>query len=54
MKGQVKITMLDYINEILECLDKAESKYSGTKSSAAPMNMIVFDEGCEKLSNEKY
>ena len=23
LKGKVKITMLDYINEILECLDKA-------------------------------
>ena len=43
VKGKVKITMLDYINEILECLDKAEPKSSGTKSSAAPLNMFVAD-----------
>ena len=31
IKGQVKITMIDYINGILECLEKAESKASSTK-----------------------
>ena len=45
--------MLYYINEIMECLDKAERKSSGTKSSAAPLNMFVVDEDCEKLSKEK-
>ena len=37
-------------NEILELLDKAEPKASGTKSSAAPLNLFVVDEDCEKLS----
>ena len=36
------------------CLDKAEPKASGTKSSAAPLNMIFVDEDCEKLSKNKY
>ena len=45
--------MMYYINEILECLDKAESKASGTKSSAAPLNLFVFSEDREKLSKEK-
>ena len=53
VKGQVNITILDYINEILECLDKAEPKSSGTKSSAVPLNLFVVDEYCEKLSKEK-
>ena len=53
-KGQVNITMLDYINEILECLGKSEPKSSRTKSSAPPLNLFVVDEDCEKLSKEKY
>ena len=53
VKGQVNITMLDYINEMLECLDKAEPKSSGTKLSASPLNLFVVDEDFEKLSKEK-
>jgi hypothetical protein len=33
--GQVKITMFDYVNEILSVFDKAEPKGGGMKSSAA-------------------
>ena len=44
LKGQVNITILDYINEILECLDKAKPKASGTKSSATSLNLFVVDE----------
>ena len=47
--GQVKITMLDYVAEILEAFDKAEPNCSGTKSSAAPDNLFKVDEDCEKL-----
>ena len=54
VKGQVNITMLDHIKEILECLDKAKLKAFSTKASAAPTNIFVVDEGCEKLSKEKY
>ena len=53
VKGKVNITILDYINEILECLEKEEPKASGTKSSAAPLNLFVVDEYCEELSKEK-
>ena len=49
-KVKVKITIMDYIREILECVDKSEPKYSGTKSSTAPMNLFVVDEDCEKIS----
>jgi hypothetical protein len=34
--GQAKITMLDYVNEIITAFDKAEPKGGGTKSSVAP------------------
>ena len=49
VKGQVKITIMYYINKILKCLNKAEPKTIITESSAALMNMSAVDEGCEKL-----
>ena len=52
VKGQVKITMLDYINEILEYLDKEEPKSISTKSSSDTLNLFVVDEYCEKLSKD--
>jgi hypothetical protein len=48
--GQVKITMLDYVNEILAAFDKAEPKGGGTRTSAAPDSMFKVDEYCEKLT----
>ena len=53
VKSQFKITIMDYINKILECLDNTERKASSTKSSTSPMNLFVVDEDCEKLSKEK-
>jgi hypothetical protein len=47
--GQVKITMLEYIQEILDAFDKAEPKGSGTKTSSAPANLFRVDEDCVKL-----
>jgi hypothetical protein len=38
--GQVKITMLDYVDEIPAALDKAEPKGGGTKTSAAPDSLF--------------
>ena len=38
---QVKITILDYIDEIIDAFDKADPTGGGTKSSAAPD--IIFD-----------
>jgi hypothetical protein len=51
--GQVKITMFDYINEILTAFDKAEPKVRGTKTSEAPDSIFKVDENCEKLKQDK-
>jgi hypothetical protein len=51
--GQVKNTMLDYVDEILAAFDKAEPKGGGTKTSAAPDSMFKVDGGCEKLAQAK-
>jgi hypothetical protein len=52
--GQVKITMFDYVDEILIAFDKAEPKVGGTKTSAAPDSLFKVDENCEKLKQDKY
>ena len=52
-KFQVKITILDYINEIMECLDKVEPKAIGTKNISTPLNLFVFDEDRGKLIKKK-
>jgi hypothetical protein len=51
--GQVKITMFDYIDEILTAFDKAEPKGGGTKTSAAPDIIFKVDESCVKLAQNK-
>jgi hypothetical protein len=48
--GQVIITMLNYVDEILAAFDKAEPKDGGTKTSAAPDSLFKVDEDCEKLA----
>jgi hypothetical protein len=45
--------MFDYIDEIINAFDKAEPKGGGTKSSAAPDNLLKADEDCKKLPPEK-
>jgi uncharacterized Fe-S cluster-containing protein len=37
---KVKITILDYVDEILAALDKAEPKGGGTKTSADPDSLF--------------
>ena len=49
----LKISMLDYVKEILTAFDKAEPKGAGTKSSAAPNNFFTVKEDCEKVSAVK-
>ena len=49
IRGQVMITMIDYVDEILNAFNKADPKAGGTKSSAAPDNLFKIDEDCEKL-----
>jgi hypothetical protein len=51
--GQVKITMLDYVDDNLAAFDKAEPKGGGTKTSAAPDSLFKVDEDCEKLAQAK-
>jgi hypothetical protein len=53
VRGQVKITMFDYVDEILAAFDKAESKGGGTKTSAVPDSIFRVDENCEKLKQDK-
>jgi hypothetical protein len=53
VRGQVKITMFDYVDEILTAFNKAEPKGGGTKTSAAPGSLFKVDENCEKLKQDK-
>jgi hypothetical protein len=51
--GQVKITMLEYVNDIIAAFDKAEPKGGGTKTNAAPDSLFKVNEDCEKLAQVK-
>jgi hypothetical protein len=51
--GQVKIKMIDYVQEIINAFDKAEPNGGGTKTSAAPSSLFKIDEDCEKLDEKK-
>jgi len=53
VRGRVKISMYDYIEEILTAFDKAEPKCAGTKSTAAPGDLFKVDEDQEKLPTKK-
>jgi hypothetical protein len=53
IRGQVNISMFDYINEIINAFDKAEPKGGGTKSSAAPDDLFKIDKDREKLPPSK-
>jgi hypothetical protein len=44
VRGQVNITMFDYVDEILTAFDKAEPKGGGIKTSAAPYSLFKVDE----------
>ena len=48
-KGQVAITMFEFLREIVIAFEKVDPNAKGTKSSAAPSNLFVVDEDCEKL-----
>jgi hypothetical protein len=53
VRGQVKITMLDYADKILTAFHKTEPKGGCTKTSAAPVSLFKVDESCEKLKQDK-
>ena len=48
--GQVSITMLGYIQEILDLFDKEAPKCTGTKTSAAPLDLFRVRPESTKLS----
>jgi hypothetical protein len=52
VRGQVKITMFDYIDEILTAFDKAEPKGGCTKTSSAPVILFRVDDNCENLKQD--
>ena len=63
-RGQCKITMFGYVDEILAAWKKADQSPDGdgfkivdskrkTKSSAAPENLFVVDDDCKKLDPVK-
>jgi hypothetical protein len=51
--GQVKISMDDYVEEILAAFEAAEPTNHGVKTSAAPSNLFLVDEDCKKLNPER-
>jgi hypothetical protein len=53
VRGQVKITMFDFIDEILTAFDKTEPKGGGTKTSASHESIFKVDESCENLKQYK-
>ena len=53
VRGQVRITILSYIEEIITNFDKSDPKGKGKKSSAAPNNLFVVNKDCKKLYQEK-
>jgi hypothetical protein len=53
VRGQVKITMFDYVDNILNAFDKAEPKGGGTNTSTSPDSLLNVDESCAKLAQNK-
>ena len=39
-KGLCKVTMLEYIEEVIKTFDKMDPKATGTKTSAAPSDLF--------------
>ena len=53
VRGQVSITMISYIEEVLSVFDKAEPKGDGTNTSSTPYNLFVVNEDCKELNQKK-
>ena len=60
-KGQCRVSMYDYVDGILEAFDDVVKKHNDgylkvgkrrSKSSAAPNNLFVVNEDCEKLPDD--
>jgi hypothetical protein len=50
--GQVKVSMCDYLDDLLQDYKKAAPEERGTKTSAAPRDLFVMDD-CKKLDSKK-
>ena len=46
---QLKITMLYYINEIIDAFDNSDQSIRGTKSSDVPDIIFKVDKNCKKI-----
>jgi hypothetical protein len=44
--GQVKITMIDYVDKILTAFNKADPKGGGTKTTTTSKNLFRINEDC--------
>jgi hypothetical protein len=53
VRGKVKISMFDYVDDIIAAFYKTEPKGSGTKTSAAPDSLFKVNESCDKLKQDK-
>ena len=53
VRGQVQITIIDFLDKVFIDFDKAEPKGGGTKTSAAPENLFKVEEDCENLPQSK-
>ncbi len=51
--GQVKLSMFDYIQELVDAFDKADPSGGGVKTSAAPDNLFKVDKDCKKLKSSR-
>jgi hypothetical protein len=49
--GQVKITMIDYVEEVLTAFSKADPKANGTKTSAVPEDLFKINQDSLKLDS---
>ena len=53
VRRQIKITMFEFLEEIVTIFDKADPTGKGTKSSAAPDNLFVVNEDSKELPPKK-
>jgi hypothetical protein len=53
VRGQVKISMFDYADEIITAFNKTEPKGDGTKTRSVLVSIFKVDESCEKLKQDK-
>ena len=53
VRGQVRIAIFSYIEDILTAFNKEYMKGKGTDSSAAPNSIFVLNKECKKLGQEK-